>query len=69
MNVRLGIWAGGDPSNAKGTIEWAGGETDYSKVPFTMYIKDVTIVNYNPAESVELVEEVELTEPVNLILS
>ncbi|KOS46928.1 hypothetical protein ACN38_g2121 [Penicillium nordicum] len=51
MNVRLGIWAGGDPSNAKGTIEWAGGETDYSKVPFTMYIKDVTIVNYNPAES------------------
>ncbi|KAJ5598472.1 Concanavalin A-like lectin/glucanase subgroup [Penicillium hordei] len=51
MNVRIGVWAGGDPSNAKGTIEWAGGETDYSKVPFTMYVKDVTIVNYNPAES------------------
>lgn len=51
MNVRIGVWAGGDPSNAKGTIEWAGGETDYSKAPFTMYIKDVTIVNYNPAES------------------
>lgn len=51
MNVRIGIWAGGDPSNAQGTIEWAGGETDYSKVPYTMYIKDVTIVNHNPAES------------------
>ncbi|KAJ5471118.1 hypothetical protein N7530_008475 [Penicillium desertorum] len=51
MNVRIGIWAGGDPSNAEGTIQWAGGETDYSKSPFTMYIKDVTIVNYNPAES------------------
>jgi beta-glucanase (GH16 family) len=25
MNIRLGIWAGGDPSNNKGTIEWAGG--------------------------------------------
>lgn len=24
MNVRLGIWAGGDPSNNNGTIEWAG---------------------------------------------
>ncbi|KAJ5173808.1 Concanavalin A-like lectin/glucanases superfamily [Penicillium coprophilum] len=35
----------------QGTIQWAGGLTDYSKVPYTMYIKDVTIVNYNPAES------------------
>ncbi|KGO49219.1 Concanavalin A-like lectin/glucanase, subgroup [Penicillium expansum] len=51
MNVRIGIWAGGDPSNAPGTIEWAGGKTDYTKAPFTMYIKDVTIVNYNPSES------------------
>ncbi|KGO65918.1 Concanavalin A-like lectin/glucanases superfamily [Penicillium italicum] len=51
LNVRIGIWAGGDPSNSEGTIEWAGGITDYSKGPFTMYIKDVTIVNYNPAES------------------
>ncbi|KAJ5375524.1 Concanavalin A-like lectin/glucanases superfamily [Penicillium concentricum] len=51
MNVRIGIWAGGDPTNAEGTIQWAGGLTDYSKTPYTMYIKDVTIVNYNPAES------------------
>ncbi|KAJ5504861.1 Concanavalin A-like lectin/glucanases superfamily [Penicillium fimorum] len=51
MNVRIGIWAGGDPNNAEGTIQWAGGLTDYSKTPYTMYIKDVTIVNYNPAES------------------
>ncbi|OQE05131.1 hypothetical protein PENVUL_c027G05654 [Penicillium vulpinum] len=51
MNVRIGVWAGGDPSNEEGTIQWAGGETDYSKAPFTMYIKEVTIVNYNPAES------------------
>lgn len=29
--VRFGIWAAGDPSLPKGTIEWAGGETDYSK--------------------------------------
>ncbi|ODQ80751.1 glycoside hydrolase family 16 protein [Babjeviella inositovora NRRL Y-12698] len=37
MRVFAGIWAGGDPSNAIGTIEWAGDETDYSQVPFTMY--------------------------------
>ncbi|KAG0154484.1 hypothetical protein PDIDSM_52 [Penicillium digitatum] len=51
MRVRIGIWAGGDPSRIKGTIDWAGGETDYSKAPFTMYVKSVEIVNYTPAES------------------
>ncbi|KAJ5781281.1 glycosidase crf1 [Penicillium paradoxum] len=51
MRVRIGIWAGGDSSRIKGTIDWAGGKTDYTKAPFTMYVKSVEIVNYNPAES------------------
>lgn len=51
MRVRLGIWAGGDPSNAPGTIQWAGGPTNYADAPFTMYIKSVDITNYNPAKS------------------
>ncbi|KAF7164919.1 hypothetical protein CNMCM5623_009319 [Aspergillus felis] len=51
MRLRLGTWAGGDPSNAEGTIQWAGGVTDYSKGPYTMYVKSVHIENANPAES------------------
>ncbi|OGM46747.1 extracellular cell wall glucanase Crf1/allergen Asp F9 [Aspergillus bombycis] len=51
MRLRLGIWAGGDPGNAPGTIEWAGGKTDYNQAPFTMYVKSVNIVNYNPSDS------------------
>ncbi|KAJ5226422.1 hypothetical protein N7468_007647 [Penicillium chermesinum] len=51
MTIRIGIWAGGDPSNGQGTIEWAGGETDYSQAPFSMYVKSVKINNANPAES------------------
>lgn len=51
MRVRIGIWAGGDPSRIKATIDWAGGKTDYSKAPFTMYVKSVEIINYTPAES------------------
>ncbi|PSR83186.1 concanavalin A-like lectin/glucanase domain-containing protein [Coniella lustricola] len=51
MRVKLGIWAGGDSTEPEGTIEWAGGETDYSQGPFTAYIQSVSIVNYNPAES------------------
>ncbi|KAF7713611.1 Mannosyl-oligosaccharide alpha-1,3-glucosidase [Penicillium ucsense] len=51
MRVRIGVWAGGDPRNGKGTIEWAGGATDYSKAPFSMYVKSVSITNTNPATS------------------
>ncbi|GIJ83427.1 copper resistance protein [Aspergillus pseudoviridinutans] len=51
MRLRLGTWAGGDPSNAQGTIQWAGGVTDYSKGPYTMYVKSIHIENANPAES------------------
>lgn len=51
MRLRLGIWAGGDPSNGEGTIEWAGGKTDYSQAPFTMYIESVKITNYSPADT------------------
>lgn len=46
MRVSLGIWAGGDPTMPQGTIEWAGGETDYSKTPYTMYVKSCRVTDY-----------------------
>ena len=27
--IKFGLWAGGDPSEPKGTIQWAGGPTNY----------------------------------------
>ena len=48
MNLRIGIWAGGDPDNSPGTISWAGGKTDYTKAPFTMSVESVKIINYSP---------------------
>nr|KAK5442925.1 transglycosylase [Exophiala xenobiotica] len=47
MYIKVGVWAGGDPSNAAGTIEWAGGQTDYSAGPFTMYLKSVHVTDYS----------------------
>ncbi|KIW17508.1 hypothetical protein PV08_04702 [Exophiala spinifera] len=41
-NVRLGIWAGGDPKNNQYTIDWAGGETDYSD-SYTMAVQSVRV--------------------------
>lgn len=51
MNIRIGIWAGGDAGNDAGTIEWAGGETDYDAGPFTMVLEKVEVVNENPGSS------------------
>ncbi|KAJ6102528.1 concanavalin A-like lectin/glucanase [Penicillium sp. IBT 16267x] len=48
--LKIGIWAGGDSSNSEGTIEWAGGETDFDDVPFIMYVESVKVMNYNPAQ-------------------
>jgi len=51
MNVRLGIWAGGDPTEPKGVIEWAGGVTDYSKAPFTMFVQTVNVTDFTTGAS------------------
>ncbi|KAJ9624958.1 hypothetical protein H2203_004909 [Taxawa tesnikishii (nom. ined.)] len=47
--LQLGLWDGGDPSADYGTWNWAGGHTNLSLAPFTMYVKSVNIVNANPA--------------------
>jgi beta-glucanase (GH16 family) len=46
MNVRLGIWSGGDASNSNGTIEWAGGLTDYDKGPYTMTVQSAKVTDF-----------------------
>ncbi|KAL2870957.1 glycoside hydrolase family 16 protein [Aspergillus lucknowensis] len=51
MMVKIGVWAGGDPNNAPGTIQWAGGQTDYSAGPFTMYVKSLKVTDYSTGTS------------------
>ncbi|GMM55795.1 hypothetical protein DAKH74_024110 [Maudiozyma humilis] len=51
MLLRMGVWAGGDSSNAAGTIEWAGGETDYTQAPFTMYVRRIVVADYSSGDS------------------
>ncbi|KAK4136478.1 glycoside hydrolase family 16 protein [Trichocladium antarcticum] len=47
MQVKFGAWAGGDPSNPPGTIEWARGPTDYSKGPFSMFVRSAIVTDYS----------------------
>ena len=47
MMVKVGAWSGGDPSNPPGTIQWAGGPTNYANGPFTMYLKSIAVTDYS----------------------
>ncbi|KAF2397758.1 concanavalin A-like lectin/glucanase, partial [Trichodelitschia bisporula] len=57
MRLRLGSWAGGDPTNGQGTIEWAGGKTDFSKAPFAMVVRRVSITNYSPGKEYQWTDQ------------
>ncbi|KAN0074080.1 Concanavalin A-like lectin/glucanase domain containing protein [Elaphomyces granulatus] len=47
MRVKVGAWAGGDSSNPQGTIQWAGGVTNYAAGPFSMYTKSISVTDYS----------------------
>jgi hypothetical protein len=57
INVRIGNWVAGDPKNAAGTIQWAGGLTDFSQGPFSMVVQTVKMINYNPAASYQYADQ------------
>ncbi|KAG5751831.1 hypothetical protein H9Q72_014185 [Fusarium xylarioides] len=46
MQIKLGTWCAGNSQAEEGTVQWAGGLTDFSKAPFDAYYKSVTIVDY-----------------------
>lgn len=50
MSIRIGSWAGGDPSNPEGTIQWAGGKTNYGDGPFDFYVKSLYVQDYSTGD-------------------
>ncbi|KAK7744144.1 transglycosylase [Cytospora paraplurivora] len=47
MQIKFGIWAGGDSNNAAGTISWAGGTTNYSDGPFSATVQKIAVTDYS----------------------
>ncbi|KAI9840654.1 MAG: hypothetical protein M1838_003956 [Thelocarpon superellum] len=47
MQIKIGAWSGGDSSNAPGTIQWAGGSTNYAAGPYTMQVKSIKVTDYS----------------------
>lgn len=50
MSIRIGSWAGGDPSNPEGTIQWAGGKTNYGDGPFNFYVQSLYVQDYSTGD-------------------
>lgn len=52
MQVKLGTWVAGRKDAPEGTVQWAGGYTDFTQAPFNGYYKSVTVQDYmNGAKS------------------
>lgn len=67
MRLKLGNWAGGASGEPAGTVEWAGGATDFTKAPFTMYVESISITNYNPGSAYEWTDKTGSYESIKVI--
>ncbi|KAF2107705.1 concanavalin A-like lectin/glucanase domain-containing protein [Lophiotrema nucula] len=67
VTVRIGVWAGGDPTNEPGVIEWAGGKTDYTKAPFSMTLDSVKVINYNPGTEYKWTDQTGSFESIEVV--
>lgn len=43
--LKIGSWAGGDPTEPPGTIAWAGGPTNFDDGPFIMTVQSITVTD------------------------
>ncbi|KAI2626936.1 glycoside hydrolase family 16 protein [Hypomontagnella submonticulosa] len=47
MQIKLGTWVAGRSDAPEGTVQWAGGKTDFSKAPFVAHYKSIQITDYS----------------------
>lgn len=54
MQIKLGTWVAGRDDAPQGTVDWAGGLTDFDEAPFRAVYRSISIVDYaggsGPAE-------------------
>ncbi|CEJ92581.1 hypothetical protein VHEMI08225 [[Torrubiella] hemipterigena] len=51
VQVKIGIWVGGNAKANHWQLNWSGGRADFSKAPFNAYVKRVTVVDYAGGDS------------------
>jgi len=53
MQLKIGSWSGGDPTNPQGTIAWAQGPTNYANGPYSMVVQSISVTDYSTGTSYE----------------
>ncbi|RDA90978.1 hypothetical protein CP533_3113 [Ophiocordyceps camponoti-saundersi (nom. inval.)] len=46
MQVKIGTWVAGGAKSSPGTVEWAGGKTDFKEGPFLAYYRRISITDF-----------------------
>lgn len=67
MQLKIGPWAAGDPSNPPGTVQWAGGNIDYSQGPFVMTVKSIEVENYNVGSAYESTSQTGMADSIKVL--
>ncbi|KAK4127232.1 glycoside hydrolase family 16 protein [Parathielavia appendiculata] len=62
MQIKLGTWVAGRKNAPQGTIEWAGGVTDFTDAPFEGYYQSLRIVDYMGAQGATEATEYHYTD-------
>ncbi|QGA17150.1 hypothetical protein EYB26_004820 [Talaromyces marneffei] len=67
MNIRIGVWPGGDPNGAPGTIQWAGGVIDYDAGPYTMFVSQVSAQDFSTGKEYNYTDHSGSWESINIV--
>lgn len=51
MQIKLGTWVAGGKDAPEGTVQWAGGHTDFSQAPFIGYYQKLVVTDYSNGAS------------------
>lgn len=68
MTLRLGSWVGGDTENqAPGTVEWAGGPTNFDEGPFQMYVQSARVEDYSSGKEYQYTDKIGSWESIKIV--
>ncbi|KAL2020428.1 hypothetical protein VTK56DRAFT_8471 [Thermocarpiscus australiensis] len=62
MQIKLGTWVAGRKDAPQGTVEWAGGLTDFSQAPFDGYYQSIRIQDFMGAQGATEATEYQYTD-------
>ncbi|RKP28736.1 concanavalin A-like lectin/glucanase, partial [Metschnikowia bicuspidata] len=57
MKIKIGLSTGGDPLKEPDYIEWAGGETHYSKLLYNLHIGGIKVAEYSTGTNYEYTDK------------